>query len=71
MSNLPAIQLKERQALQRKITMTVDIIGQFSLRAQTAEFYGLYRVANNAIASKQRHEAALTKYQAQLEKLGG
>ena len=61
MTNRPARNLKARQDIERKMRMTLDVIAQFRIRAQTAESFGLYRLATQARAPQARQEEALTQ----------
>jgi hypothetical protein len=48
----------------------LDHIGQWRIRAQVADCYGLVRISENCRSSIERHEAALLRLSTALAQLG-
>ena len=70
MKNLPATNTKAINDYRRRLAQTLDNIGQMRLRAEIAEGYGLYAVAERARATIARFEVDVSRYQQALSKLG-
>lgn len=67
--NLPARNLQQINDYRRRVAQTLDYIAQYRLRAQVAESYGLYAVAERARGSIARLELDLDRYNSALAEL--